>query len=218
MIATTIGVSIRIWLVNANPDSSVQTASGSFPDTGEFLMNTANGALYVCTQGGPSQTWQSTTNSAMVLSLISSNILQSDWNQTNISSQDYIKNKPSTLPSRSSAYPVRTLNTVFQINTARDAFVVYCVDLVTTLSLAGGQLGTVYLETASDSAFTANVRELGEFSNGNTGALTVGLNLTQTTTANLSGRVEAGYYVRLRTKNTTGTPTFTFRNAQENLL
>lgn len=114
--------------------------------------------------------------------------------------------------------PSRSLNTAFQISTAKDALVSYAVDVATTLSLTSGAVGTTYLRYADDSAFTTNVKEVGRFVNGNTGSLTVGLNLNQTSTATLTGMVPAGKYAKLVTENTTGTPTFTFRSAQEILV
>jgi len=54
--------------------------------------------------------------------------------------------------------------------------------------------------------------------NGNTGTLVVGLTLNQTGTANVGGMIPANKYVRVRTANTTGTPTFTFRSGQEVLV
>lgn len=116
------------------------------------------------------------------------------------------------------ANPARTLNSAFQISSTRAAFVNYSVDIATSVSLIGGQVGTVYLEYANDSGFTSGVTEVGRFVNGQTGTLVVGLTLNQTNTAQLSGIVPAGKYVRLRTQNNTGTPTFTYRSSQEVLL
>ncbi len=116
------------------------------------------------------------------------------------------------------ANPSRTLNSAFQVSASRAAFVNYSVDIATSVSLSGGQVGTVFLEYADDSGFTTNVKEVGRFVNGQTGTLVVGLTLNQTNTAQLSGMVPSGKYVRIRTANTTGTPTFTFRSAQEVLL
>ncbi len=120
--------------------------------------------------------------------------------------------------SRSFTNPTRPLNTAFQISTTRDAVVSYSVDIACTLSILGGQLGTVVLEYADNAGITTNVVTVSDGVNGNTGALTIGLNLTQTFTLALSGLVPAGKYVRLRTANTTGTPTFTYRRAQEVLV
>lgn len=143
--------------------------------------------------------------------------LQSDWNETDNTSIAYIKNKP-TITTRSQSSASRSLNSVFQPNSTRDTLVNYSVDIACTLTLTTGQSGTVFLEIASNSGFTSNVQELARFVNGNTGTLAIGLSLTQNVTGTLSGYVPAGYYVRLRTANNTGTPTFTYRSGQEVLL
>lgn len=119
------------------------------------------------------------------------------------------------LQSLSFANPSRTLNSSFQISSSRSATVSYAVDVACNLSLTSGQQGTVYLEYADDSGFTTNVVEVNRFVNGNTGTLTIGLNLTQNATGTLAGVIPAAKYVRLRTQNNTGSPTFTFRKAQE---
>lgn len=113
------------------------------------------------------------------------------------------------------ANPSRSLNSAFQISASRVAMVSYAVDVLCALTLTTGEQGTVYLEYADDSGFTTNVVEVSRFVNGNTGTLTLGLALTQNATGGLSGVIPAGKYVRLRTQNNTGTPTFTFRRAQE---
>ncbi len=145
---------------------------------------------------------------------------QPDWNQTSPTALDFIKNKP-TIPgtvTRSYSSPSRTLNSAFQPSTTRDAQVSYSVDIATSVSLAGGAVGTVFLEYADDSGFTTGVTEVGRTVNGNTGTLVDGLTLNQTATAQLNGIIPASKYVRLRTANTTGSPTFTFRSSQEVLL
>lgn len=109
----------------------------------------------------------------------------------------------------------RALNTAFRPSVTRNTIVNYSVDITTSVSLSGGAVGTVFLEYADDSAFTTNVVEMCRFVNGNTGTLVIGLTLDQTVTAPLGGYVPAGKYVRLRTANITGTPTFTYRSGQE---
>lgn len=113
------------------------------------------------------------------------------------------------------ANPSRTLNSAYQISSTRAAFVSYAVDISATLTISGGATGTVFLEYADDSGFTTNVVTVNSSANGNTGTLTVGLSLTQTATGTVAGVIPAGKYVRLRTANTTGSPSFTFRSAQE---
>lgn len=112
----------------------------------------------------------------------------------------------------------RTLNTIFQVNATRNSIVNYSVRIVTTASIGGNQDGDVILEIASDSGFTTNVQTLSITQNAQAISLAVALNSVQTQTGLLSGFVPAGYYVRLRTVNNTGTPAFTYRAGQETLL
>lgn len=120
--------------------------------------------------------------------------------------------------SRSQVSVSRTLNSGFQISTTRDSLVSYSVDIATVLSLTTGQSGTVFLEMATDSLFTVNLQEVARFVNGNTGTLTIGLNLSQNVTGNIGGFIPSSYFCRLRTANNTGTPTFTYRSGQEVLM
>lgn len=116
------------------------------------------------------------------------------------------------------ANPSRSLNSAFQISTSRDSMVSYTVDIAATLSLTTGQTGTVTLKYADDSGMTTNVVTVQSSVNGNGGTLAIGLGLTQTASCSLTGIIPAGKYVKLVTANTTGTPTFTMRAAQEVLL
>lgn len=120
--------------------------------------------------------------------------------------------------SRVQASSTRTLNSAFQISTTRDALATYSVQIATTISLTTGETGTVFLEISPTSTFATGVQELGRFVNGNSGTLTLGLNLTQTMAEPLMGYVPSGYWVRLRTANTVGTPTFTYQSGQETIL
>lgn len=117
--------------------------------------------------------------------------------------------------SRTFTNPSRSLNTAFQVSATQDAFVSYTVDVGATLTITGGQTGTVTLQYADNSGMSTNLVTVQSSANGNTGTLTVGLSLTQTSTAALTGRIPAGKFVRIATANTVGTPSFTFRAAQE---
>lgn len=126
-----------------------------------------------------------------------------------------LTNKPAA---RSQASASRSLNVAFQVSAIRDANVRYSVDISTSLTLAGGQSGTAYLEISPVSDFSSGTQEIARFVNGNTGAVVVGVSITQNVTSALNGYVPAGYYVRIRTQNNSGTPTFNFRSGQEVLL
>lgn len=137
---------------------------------------------------------------------------------TGFTKSDIVYAMPNQALPNSFANPSRSLNSAFQISTTRDALVSYSVDVACALSLTTGQQGTVYLRYADDSGFTTNVVEVCRFVNGNTGTLAIGLALTQNATGTLSGAIPAGKYVKLVTENNTGTPTFTYRRAQEVLI
>lgn len=143
---------------------------------------------------------------------IPSGQVQSDWSQSNTGAVDFIKNKPAS-PSQSSA--TRSLNSVFQVSATRNSQVVYSVSISNTVSLSGGSAGGVVLEIATNSAFTTGVQELSRVSNSNTGTLVIGLVLTDAVAQNVKGYIPAGYYVRLRTFNTVGTPTYGYVSGQE---
>lgn len=112
----------------------------------------------------------------------------------------------------------RTLNSGFQISTTRNCFVSYSVDVTTSATLISGQTGTVFLEIASDSGFTTNLQEVGRFVNGNAVSLAIAITVNQSVTGTLSGFVPVAYYCRLRTANTLGSPSFTYRSGQEVLI
>lgn len=121
-----------------------------------------------------------------------------------------------TLPSSTRTFtnPARTLNTAFQISTTQDAQVHYAVDITVGALVLGGQSGRVILEYADNIGMTTNVITVNTGGNSTSGVL----NITNLGTVSLSGMIPSGKYVRLRTVNVTGTPTYTFQNAQEILL
>ena len=108
----------------------------------------------------------------------------------------------------------RTLNTAFQVSSTRDSQVVYSVDITVQAILIGGTSGRVYLEYANEVGFTTGVTVVASSGNSTGGVLSI----TNLGTANLAGIIPAGKFVRLRTANVTGTPTYAFQSAQEVLL
>lgn len=119
---------------------------------------------------------------------------------------------------RSFSNPSLAVNTSRQPSVTRDTMVNASVDITSTISLTTGQTGKVSLQYADNSAFNVNVVNVQSATNGNTGALTIGLNLSQVYTAALTGIVPAGKYYRLVTTNVTGTPTYGTPVIQEVLL
>lgn len=119
-----------------------------------------------------------------------------------------------TPSARSQSSSSRTLNSAaYQIAVTRDSTVYYSAQIAATMSLSGGQTGTVALQISSTSGGTYIT--IATLTNGNTGTLTIGLNITQTQAAVLTGFIPAGYYVKIVS---TGTATNTLVSQQEVLL
>ena len=115
---------------------------------------------------------------------------------------------------RSYTNPARTLNTAFQISTTRDADVSYAVDVQIQSLLLGAAQGTTTLQYADNSGMSTNLVTVISGTNRTSGVL----NLDNTGTVALTGKIPAGKFVRLLTATNTGTVVFTFRTAQEVLL
>jgi len=112
---------------------------------------------------------------------------------------------------RSFANPARSLNTAFQISTTQDAAVVYTVDISVTSLLLGGSSGRVFLEYADNAAMSTNLVAVNSSPNATGGVL----NVTNLGGGNVSGWIPSGKWVRIRTANVTGAPTYTFQGSQE---
>lgn len=107
----------------------------------------------------------------------------------------------------------------FQLSATRDAEVNYSCTIATAATLAAGAVGTIVLEIAATNSSTAtDWKEIDRLTNGQVFSLAVAIGCTQTLASGLKGLVPKGYYLRLRTINTTGTPTYTFNGGQEILL
>jgi len=123
-----------------------------------------------------------------------------------------------TLPVPSQSSASRTLNSGFQVSSTRPALVFYSVQITVTATIASGQDGQVVLEVASDSGFTTNLQTLMTAPCSQVYSLAVALQGIQKCPLTVSGFVPAGYYARLRTANTTGTPAYAYLSGQEVLL
>lgn len=121
-------------------------------------------------------------------------------------------------PVRTFSNPSLAVNTSRQASTTQDALVVASVEIDATLSLTSGAKGTVTLKYADDSAFTTNVVTASLSTNGNTGALSLGINTVGAGAGPVTGIIPAGKHYRLVTTNVTGTPTYGTPVIQEVLL
>jgi hypothetical protein len=121
-----------------------------------------------------------------------------------------LANNPPAVVSSTNNSVVRPINaTAFQPSTTKSSVVKYTIQIAATLSLVTGQSGTAFLETSPNNATWTEVTR---FTNGNTGSLTIGLNLTQTITGQLDAYVPPTYWCRIRT---TGNATVTYLTGQE---
>lgn len=109
--------------------------------------------------------------------------------------------------------------TGFQVSSSRDSFVNYSVTIVSTATIGSNQDGTVVLEIApTNSATAGDWIEVARFRNGQTLALALTLSSVQTVSGNLGGYIPAGYYVKLRSINNSGTPSYAYESGQEVLM
>lgn len=93
----------------------------------------------------------------------------------------------------------RTLNTTFQPSATYAVHVAYTISIAATITLSGGQTGTVTLLADTNTTPTTLRNKV---SNSNTGTLTIGLNLTNTQEVTLTYLVLPGYNVKLVSSGT----------------
>lgn len=106
--------------------------------------------------------------------------------------------------------------TGFQVSSTRDAMVSYSTKITTTATIAGGQEGYVVLEIApTNSATAGDWKEVARVTNGQALSLALTLQSIQPISGSLSAMVPAGYYVKVRSVNTTGTPSYSMVSGQE---
>lgn len=151
--------------------------------------------------------------------------LQPDWEQADTGKPDFIKNKPSLLPRSFDNSPTRTIQTVasaangFQISASRDTFVTYSCNINTTASIGGNSDGSIVLEICpTNSSVSGNWLTISKLRNSQAFTLAITLQSVQNIGCNLIGMVPAGYYARLRSITTNGSPVFAFDSGQEVLL
>lgn len=107
----------------------------------------------------------------------------------------------------------------WQLSSTRTSMVAYTLTTTTNASIAGGSDGYVVLEVcATNSATGSNWQEVARTRNGQALSLAITLQSIQNIATQVMAIVPAGYYVRLRSVNSVGTPTYAFTSGQEVLL
>lgn len=108
--------------------------------------------------------------------------------------------------------PTRALNTAYEPSTSRFTSVSCSVSITSTLSLSGGQSGTITLQTSPDGT---TYTTMATATNNNTGSLTIGLNTSQAQAGCLVATVPPTYFYKIVSS---GTSTFSLLQVQETQL
>lgn len=120
--------------------------------------------------------------------------------------------------SRTFNYPSRALNSCFQISSTKDSDFHYKVDVTNALSLTTGAQGTVTATSYTNSGCTTGTQAIADGTSSQTGTLVVGLALNQTASISLDGTLPSGKWIKITTANTVGTPSFTIRAVQSEVI
>jgi len=108
--------------------------------------------------------------------------------------------KPDYSPITITDVSSRVLNTSYQATIpARWNIVNFSTTINASLSLTGGQTGTIVLQTSPDNSVWSTVCTA---VNGNTGTLTIGLNTLNSQTVQMLGAVPPNYYYKLVSSGT----------------
>lgn len=110
----------------------------------------------------------------------------------------------------------------FQVSSVRDAVVAYNVTVSTAVQIgvATNVGGYAVLEVAPTNSSTASdwVEAGARVGTSQNIGLALALSSTETVSGLLMGLVPAGYYARIRSVNSNGTPTYTYNNGREILM
>lgn len=100
-----------------------------------------------------------------------------------------------------------SLNTSFTLSSSNNCIANISVDVINTAVLSGAQLGIVFLEISPDNTNWTTI----DAGMGQSSVNITLLTLVNGGTVHLSGPIPKGYWFRVRTLQSTGTPSFAFR-------
>lgn len=107
----------------------------------------------------------------------------------------------------------------WQPSATQNALLSYSVNITTTATIGGASTGYVVLEVCStNSSVAANWLEVGRVTNSQTITLAIALQSIQIIGGCVACMIPAGYYARLRSVSSSGSPTFTYVSGQEVLM
>lgn len=101
------------------------------------------------------------------------------------------------------------IGTSYQPSTTRYTDVSVSVQVSCALTLSGGATGAISLQTSPNNSTWTTVQQI---TNANSGTLVIGVAITNTNGGDLQATVSPGYYYRLTSTTTTGTPGYSVLN------
>lgn len=160
------------------------------------------------------------TNDQIVAAMATAIMAYSTTHSYGLTSSDLLNPLMAATPTALSLSLVTGTGAVGTLISATNSAFVYCsVTIATTATIGGAASGTVVLETApTNSATAGDWVEIDRFTNGQAITLAIALQSVQTLGGAVSGFVPAGYYVKLRSINNSGTPTYSFNSGQKTLI
>jgi hypothetical protein len=185
-----------------------------------------NDANYITAGGAPVQSVNGQTGAVTIAANTFSAPLVNTSGVVSLSYSTGLQNTAGSLTTvpRSFSYPTRsivttTASTGFQPGSSRDCEASYAVQITTTSNISSGTQGTIYLEIAATNSTTPSAWSIiDQQTSGQTFSLAVAVQCVQIQSVKLNGVIPAGYYARIRSANTVGTPTFSVLVSAEVLI
>lgn len=104
----------------------------------------------------------------------------------------------------------------YQISSSKNAQVIYSATIVTTATIGGNSVGTIFLDIAPINSTTpSDWTTISQFTNGQAITLAIVLQSIQTMAGVINGMVPKGWYARIRSMITNGSPSFSYNLGQE---
>lgn len=199
-------------LLGTGPDISIQVG---YTNSAGTLIDDPEGLNIAVTGLSTDQDYANAVETAILAWSVSQGF--------GLTSSDIVWLIPKTLPRATSALSLSiqtgTGATGTQVSTSRDSEVLVGGTIVTAATLLSGAVGTLVLEVApTNSATAGDWVEYGRITNGQVFSLAVAIGCTQTIAGQMNAFVPAGYYVKVRSISTTGTPTFSINSSRKVLL
>lgn len=209
------------YITTSALSSYVTSTSLSSTLSGYATNSALSGKQNTITTGSTSQYFRGDLSLATFPAIPAAQI-QSDWNQTNTSSLDFIKNKPS-IPSTARTSSTLTLSLVgtgatgTQIHATKDSTVRVCVSTSATASISGAAVSTVTIKICSTNSSTeANWTSVATSETSQSYSLAVAIQGVTGMKEQIEADVPGGWYVKL-VNSGSGTHSEAFVSGQQTI-